>query len=447
MRSILLSLIILGCLPVILVKPYFGVLVWSWISYFNPHRFVWGFATEIRFALIVGGLTIIAYLFSREPKRLPSSSLTVVLFLFIGWIAFAELFALYPWEGEGDLNQAVKIIAFNGFLTMALLTSRERIHWLIWVIVASIGFYGFKGGAFTILTGGSYRVFGPPQSFMADNNGLALALLMVIPMIRYLQLTAESRWTRLSLAVGILLCLASVFGSHSRGALVAMVLMFPFFWWNSSRKLLTGSLAVFCLAIGLAFMPAHWTERMQTIQTYQEDGSAQSRLQSWRYAFDLANSRPFVGGGFGAFAKNYTNTAREEFTDSYWNAHSIYFQVLGEHGYVGLLLFLALLGGSFFKAGQIARRTRGDPELKWAHDLASMLQVSVVAYAIAGAFQNLQFFDLVYHIFAIIIALGAVVKQTEEGKSRVAIDRPAGAGALAGPPSVASPSRRQAVDA
>ncbi len=102
MRAIALTFIIFASLPLILVKPYFGVLVWSWISYFNPHRYIWGFATEIRFALIVGALTIIAYFISREPKRLPSSKLTVLLFLFTCWIAFADLFAIYPEVGEGD---------------------------------------------------------------------------------------------------------------------------------------------------------------------------------------------------------------------------------------------------------------------------------------------------------------------------------------------------------
>ena len=419
MRGIVLTFIVFASLPLILVKPYFGVLVWSWISYFNPHRYVWGFAAEIRFALVVGALTIIAYAISREPKRLPPSKLTAVLFLFMCWIAFSDLFALFPEFGEGSLSKAVKIIIFNGFLTMALITTRDRIHWLVWIIVMSIGFFGLKGGVFTIVTGGANRVWGPP-GFMEDNNALALALLMVMPLMRYLQLTTEKLWVRWSLGISILLCLASVFGSHSRGALVAMVLMFPFFWIKSKHKLMTASLLVVGLGLGLAFMPSNWVERMGTIKTYEEDGSAQSRLQSWGYAIDMANSRPLTGGGFGAFAQNYQ---KDTFGGPYWNAHSIYFQVLGEQGYVGLLLFLTLLVGSFWKAGQIAHRTRGDPNLKWAHDLAAMLQVSIFAYASAGAFQNLQFFDLAYHLFAMTIALGEIVRQAQEGTEKRKISR------------------------
>ena len=82
------------------------------------------------------------------------------------------------------------------FISMILINSRERVHALVWIIVASLGFYGAKGGVFTLLGGGEQRVWGPANSFIADNNALALALIMTLPLMRYLQLQSKSPYIR-----------------------------------------------------------------------------------------------------------------------------------------------------------------------------------------------------------------------------------------------------------
>jgi hypothetical protein len=68
---------------------------------------------------------------------------------------------------------------------MCLIHGKERIQLLVWVTAVSIGFYGIRGGIFTILTGGNYRVYGPEETFIADNNQLGLALTMILPLLYY----------------------------------------------------------------------------------------------------------------------------------------------------------------------------------------------------------------------------------------------------------------------
>ena len=58
-------------------------------------------------------------------------------------------------------------------------------------------------------------------------------------------------------------------------------------------------------------------------------------------------------------------------------AHSIYFQVLGEHGFVGLLLFLAIGMSTWIAAGRLVRKYEGVPDTRWAADLGAMAQVSM----------------------------------------------------------------------
>ncbi len=407
MRDILLTLMIFGSVPVILVKPHIGVLVFSWISYMNPHRFTWGFAYNFHFAFLVGATTILAWIISREPKRLPWSGITLLLIAFTLWISFTTLFALYPDQAYIKWERTAKILLFNGFITLALMGSKERINALIWVIVLSIGFFALKGGLFTVLGGGTNRVFGPADSFIQDNNDLGLALVTVIPLMRYLQLASTSRALRWGLVGLMALSFVAVLGTYSRGAFVGAAVLFVALVLKTRRRVLMAAGAAVVLVLGINLMPESWHARMGTIASEEVDASVQGRFDAWAYGIDLAVERPITGGGFRAFRGNVDPTS----SVGYRSPHSIYFEVLGEHGFVGLALYLALGMGTFFTGSRILRQTRGHPDLVWARDLASMLQVSLVAFAAAGIFLGLAFFDLFYHLVALMILTGAVVRK------------------------------------
>ena len=406
MRSILVTLLIFGSLPLIVVKPHVGVLVWSWIGYMNPHRLTWGFAYDFSFAMVVGLVTIAAWLFSREPKTLPWHPLVLLLAAFAAWVSFTTLFAAYPDHAQWKWDRTIKILLFNGFVTLGLITTRQRLDALIWVIVLSLGFFALKGAVFTVLTGGVYRLQGPAGSFIADNNSFGMALLMTMPLVRYLQLTAQSRWMRLGLLALLVCFLVAVLGTYSRGAMVGLAVTALALLVKSRHRMRLALVAGLALAAAVQFMPEHWHARIASIFAYEEDASAQARIASWRYALEVAREHPVVGGGFEVFRGNQAATPA-----GYRSAHSIYFEMLGEHGWVGLGLFLALGFGAYRTARSVIRRASEDQELSWAADLASMVQVSIAAYAIAGLFLNLATFDLYYHLIAIVVIASALVRQ------------------------------------
>jgi probable O-glycosylation ligase (exosortase A-associated) len=180
------------------------------------------------------------------------------------------------------------------------------------------------------------------------------------------------------------------------------------------------------LAAAIQFMPAHWHSRMASIAAYEDDASAQGRLDSWRYAMELAREHPVVGAGFEAFRGNKKPTPT-----GYAAAHSIYFEVLGEHGFVGLAIFLVLGVAAYRTAGSLARRCRTDRDLNWAANLASMIQVSFAAYAAAGLFLNLATFDLYYHLIAVVVIAHSLVRQAlasaERAPSASVREHPVGA--------------------
>lgn len=421
MRDILVAGIIFASVPVALTRPYVGVLVWCWIGFMNPHRLTYGFAYDFPFAAVVGAATLIGLVFVREPKRLPMTPLIWVWIFFALWLCVAMLFAWYPHLAFEKWSRTMKIMLF-AFVTVMVMARRDRLNWLVWVTVISLDFYGVKGGLFALThpLGGRQLVYGPPGSFIEENNALALALIMTLPLIRYLYIVTESKWAKWGLLGAMLLTVASIVGSYSRGALLGGVAMGMFLWFKSEHKLRIGIALLVVGTLLAAYVPENWVQRMDTISTYKKDESAQGRINAWWTAFHVANARPLVGGGFNVLQQNETFERYAPEPNNVHDAHSIYFEVLGESGYVGLILFLAFGWLALRTGAWIIRNTRDDPQLRWANRLAAMLQVSLIGYAVGGAFLGLAYFDLYYHLVALLVITRVLVQQALQERAEVA---------------------------
>lgn len=409
MRDIIIALVVFGAVPYILTRPHIGVLVWSWLGYMNPHRMTYGFAYSFPFSTVTAIATLAGIVFSSEKKTMPWSGALVAWILFVIWLNVTTPFALNPAEAMYEWDRTMKTMLMV-LITLLVINTQERINALVWIIVLSLGFYGVKGGIFSLATGGNYRIWGPESSFIEDNNSLALALVMTLPLMRYLQLRAKNKYLRWGMLASILLTAVSILTSFSRGALLAGSIMAVFLAWKSQYRLRMFLAMLVLVPAMLAMMPQAWWDRMNTIQTYDQDASAMGRINAWMFAYNLALDRPLVGGGFKAFSQELFYKYAPDPEDHH-AAHSIYFQVLGDHGFVGLLLFL-LLGGMTLLTGRwVIKHTRDRPDLLWAHDLAGMLQVSAMGYAAGGAFLSLAYYDLFYHIMALMIILKYMVRQ------------------------------------
>lgn len=423
MRDIAIALIVFGAIPWALTRPYIGVYLWSWISYMNPHKLAYGFAVTFPWAYVIAIITFVSLILSKERKRLPITAETVILVLFLIWMTVTTFFAFHQAEAWAQWDKVMKIQLFT-LLTMAVVNTRERVIWLVWVIVGSLGFFGLKGGLFTLTGGGDSRVWGPVGSFIAGNNELGLAMIVTMPLMWYLRSHSENKWVRHGLMVLMVATLLATLGTHSRGALVGLAAMGAMLWWKSRQKAAMLILIVMAVLVAIPFMPDEWHERMSTIQTYEEDASAMGRINAWQMAINMASDR-LTGGGFEPISRAvYIRYAPDP--NYVVDFHSIYFEVLGEHGFIGLILFLSLFTVTWFRCGSIIRAAKRDDSLKWAGDLAAMLQVSVVGYATAGAFLGMAYFDLPYHIMAIAVIMSTLIRQPapviSARKKRAALD-------------------------
>lgn len=413
MRDLVLTIAVFGALPIVFLRPHLGMLVWVGLSIMNPHRLTWGFAYDFPFAEIVAITLLAGTLMSKEKSPFPLSAPIFVLALFVGWMTLTSFFALAPPEDVWKEWERTMKIQLMVFLALKLMNTPERLKLLTWAIVLSLGFFGAKGGLFTILTGGKYLVTGPAGSFIEDNNAIGLALVMVIPLMRYLQVDSANKWIRRGLLVGMILTGFGIVGTHSRGALVGVVAMVLFMLAKSPKKAPLALALVVVIPLIIAFMPQKWSERMGSIATYEQDASAMGRLNSWQFATNLALDNP-LGGGFQTFTQElfYRYAPRP---GSFHDAHSIYFEVLGEHGFGGLFLFLLFWGLVWLKGKKLIKAMRDIPEYKSLAMLAAMTQVSLVGYAVGGAFLGLAYFDLPYYLAVIIIMADAYVKRAPRG--------------------------------
>jgi probable O-glycosylation ligase (exosortase A-associated) len=412
MRDVVLATFLFGSIPFVLWRPAIGVFLWVWVSVMSPHRLTWGFAHDFRWAYLIAVATLAGIVLSKEPRRLPVTPVTVVLFVLVLWMTVTTYLAIDVNLSLGMWERVMKIM-FMVFVALYVLHGKLHVQVLIGVLAGSIAFYGIKGGLFTISNGARSLVYGPPGSFIEENNALALATIMTIPLLYYAFLRAGEHWARWGLLAAIILCGFSILGSHSRGGFIAIAIMLPFFWLKGRGKLVTSLLLVVLVAVTIGFMPEKWRDRMQTIESFEEDSSAMARINAWETALNVAIDRPF-GGGFemgspSVFARYAPDPSVAR------AAHSIYFQVLGEHGFVGLGLFLLLWLLVWLDASWIIRRSRKERELSWASDLARMIQVSLVGYFVGGAFLSLAYYDLPYNLLVAVVLTRLLVEKDLEG--------------------------------
>ncbi len=395
--------------PMILAHPYIGTLAWVTFGVMSPHRLTWGVAYDFQFSLLIAILTLVGLVFTREHRKIKGGMPGVVLVALMAWICFTAFFPFNPAQAWAYWERVIKTFAMTGVL-LILLHTRRHVELLVWTLVVSLGFYGIKGGIFTILQGGGARVFGPSGSMVEDNNSLAIGLIIVIPLLVHLHRQYRNKWLRLGLAGAVALCTASVLGSWSRGALLGIFAMGLLLWVRSTRKLAISVPILAFVLIAIPAMPEEWTKRMETTRTYEQDASAMGRIVAWETAFNIAKDRFPFGGGFD-YESRETSAKYSPDPSTVLVAHSIYFQVLGSQGFVGLAVFLLFWTLVWRQCAWIRRKSRDLPDLRWAFSLASMTQVALVGYAVGGAFLNLAFWDLPYYLFAAVGTTQYVVGQ------------------------------------
>jgi probable O-glycosylation ligase (exosortase A-associated) len=403
--AIALTGFILFMLPMCFRHTWIGVLMWCWLGYMMPHRLSWAVYT-MPYASWIAGATLLGLLINKDMKPIPMTRDTVILLAIWAHFFVTTVFAMSPEFAWPYLLQVSKILLFT-FLPLVLFQDLHRLRLFFLVIALSLGFYGLKGGIWVILSGGGSRVMMPDDAMMGGANGAGLALNMVIPLLLYLSYDEKNRWLRYLLKATFVFSIPASLFTYSRGAVLGLVAVVLVLAAKSGKFFRALAGLVILYVFMMTFAPAAWFERMDTIQNYEEDNSAISRLEAWKIAWLLALDNPFLGGGFGSVGLPEVALKYNPGKGGY-NSHSIFFNVMGEHGLLGLALFCGVILSCILTLQMLRRRHRNLP---WVKNYTHMLEVGFVGYAVTGAFLSAAYIDLFYHFIAATILLQTVAER------------------------------------
>ncbi|MDO8651361.1 MAG: putative O-glycosylation ligase, exosortase A system-associated [Undibacterium sp.] len=421
MRDIVLLSILPFLVYAIFQRSFIGLGLWIWTAMFFPNGWVYGIAGVIRYNLLFAGLTIGVYFMSKQKLRLQLGTVGWMVILFLIWTFFTTLFGLaipdVAWE---EWTKLVKIVALFVFILL-IIEKKLHIDFFLWCLIFSVGFFAAVEGLKYIVSGGGHHIEGMMGHVLQDNNQLALALAALLPICFYLlgEYGKKSWILKFGLLSLIVLDITSIIGTNSRGGLVALATVGGYLFIKSKRKFL---FVLLVLGIGSAMVgliPEQWFNRMDTLNNASADGSFMDRVVAWKLSTILAIQNPIFGGGFKAleYPPNWFALAQDYYRYPILHfgtvpnpreshaAHSIYFQVLGDHGFIGLFIFLMIYVTSFFKAGSIAKKIRLANGPEWMINLATMLRLSIFTYAVGGAALSLAYFDMTFAICGLVLIL------------------------------------------
>jgi len=407
-RDVIFALLIAALVPVSFRRPLIGLLAFSWLAYMRTQDLCWGFAREQRWSFLIAMVTFAGF-FSRPFERLwaPVWRNRAMVALAV-WVALSVYFNPMLTYGQVPAIIEFSKVVYIALFTTAVVLRKEHLRMMVWIIALSFGFYGVKIGLAGVLTGGNLTVRQGPGGMLEDNNNFGLALVMAVPLL--IQITKAERNPLLKrgfLAIVPLTVLA-VMATHSRGAFLSLAAAICVLVWRSRNRVAGFSLVAASALLALAFAPKSYIERISTIQSYEQDGSAMGRLAAWKTAINMTKANPIFGVGFENFQNSYYMYASGAKSEGKRVAHNAYFQIMAESGLPAYGLYMFLIVASMWSLWKIRRRAEELYASSWIRDYAVMFEATLVAFIVGSTFLNRAQFDLFYHFVALVIAFEAI---------------------------------------
>ncbi len=417
MTDLLLVLSFIAFLALGTLAPFLFSLSYVWVDIFLPHRVSDALLTNVPVALITGIAAFGSYLIMdrRAPPRL---GLLFLLYLVLAvWITLSTFaWPVVPGPAEVKWDPSIKTRVFAAFIPV-LFRSRVQIEAFLMVIIFSAAAHLLPWGVKTMVSGGGYGkqmgLLGSNATFLSESSVISAVCLAFIPLlltlVRHNLLIPKGR-LRQALFFGMagLFALGAI-GTFARTAIIGLAVLYAGMWWRAKRKVWFTVGAALALVVMGAFTSTQWTERISTTADFQTENSAATRLAVWKWTLGFVQDHP-LGGGFNVFVTNKIvmdnpDPAGQPLVQFGRAFHSIYFAYLGEHGYVGLALFLSIVGLSYAALQSTRRLTRNIPEHAWCFELAGSLQIGLSVFLACAAFVDVSFHPLLWDQLALAVCL------------------------------------------
>ena len=437
MRDLLLIGILLSFVLANFRVPYFMALGYLWVDFLQPQRMGYYIFNQLPVAMILGAGAFLSFIFFDKQRRF---RVTVQQLLVVGIVAYATL-ATYNWavvDGTGKWDWVTKALLFSAFLPMVL-TTRTRIEAALAVMLFSLGAITISASAKTVLGGSGYgalRFLVSNNSGLFEGSTLATVALAMVPMLwwfyKHNSFFRPSRLTLLA-TIGLTISyLLVTIGAEARTGLVAMAALAVMLWWRSKRKVVSAFAIALVALAAIPFVPQTFSERMSTITEFQSDQSASTRVAVWSWTIDYVKENP-LGGGFNVYRTNRLDvdlvektgpegaedTSVKTISQNARAFHSSYFEVLGELGVPGFLMWITLVVIFYVQARKLTYREKrllrdlpeDDPrraQAEWASSFGRAVSVFIPVYMTGSLFVGIAFQPAFYHILALTISVAAL---------------------------------------
>lgn len=408
-----------------LKRPFLFTLVYAYVDIVSPQRLSYFLLNSVPLSLILFALAFLGFLVADDKRDVRVSPRWFLLIVLLSYCGYTTSVAVEPVAALEKWNWVWKALVFAAFLPLTLRT-KLRMEATILSMVLCVSALIVTGGIKTAAGGGGY---GSLVILIDDNSGLfegsiiSCVAITIIPLILWLAkhgTVFPPDWkVRLYAAPLILACLLIPVGTQARTGLVCIAVLCILLLRHARRRVLYLIAIAFLVMIAAPFLPASFTERADTLKNYKADESASTRVAVWAWTWEYVQDHP-LGGGFDVYRQNRIRydiansgdaspdaSGPKEIVDQGRAFHSSYFEMLGEQGFPGLMIWLIIHVGGVWRMEVISRlyRRRGNADEAWVAPLATALQNSQIIYLIGSLFVGIAFQTFFYMLIALQIGL------------------------------------------
>lgn len=428
MRTILVFAILIPSILAAVMNRFAGLLLYLWFALFRPQEWMWFDVSRWRLSLMLGILLVGPSIVTGTlPNLTHPLSLGGLLFLICALLG--QMNAFNSAVGWMWLDFFARLLIVS-LLAVTLVNTRRRYILTLLVVAGSFGFHAAKAGLAVVLGLGTVRFGEGAAGAFADNNGYAVGMAMIAPLLMCCGQNLERRALRIGFYAAGVLCIFGVIGTYSRGGFVAITAGALVFAMLQRRRVLAVVVLVM-LAVPVGYfvqISQGYSDRLQTIKTYEQvgDTSALGRLHFWSVAVKIAQDHPL---GIGLFNYQPAYDAYDDSGGEFGSArsvHSSHFQVLAETGFPGAIVWVTMFSWALWLLFRIRRNAVHSPTLtpenrRLLVSASSGLVASMVAFLVGGGFVAMALNDLTWISFALVAALDRLFQQVNAASAPRAV--------------------------
>jgi len=436
-RDLGLIAFLFGLLALGLRRPFLFVLAYAYVDIVSPQRLCYYLLNSLPVSLICFVLALGGWLIVDVRRGLRIAPRQWIMILLLAWAYFTTANADFPVEAAGKWDWVWKALVFAIFLPLTLRT-KLRIEALVLYMVLCAASIIITGGIKTALSGGGYGAL----NLMIDSNtglyegstisAVAIAIIPVILWLARFGTIFPPNWRVRTFAIALCFaCLLIPIGTEARTGLICILALGMLTLRATKKRALYLTLIGIAGLVALPLLPSSFSNRMNTIEGYQSDSSASTRLAVWAWTWDYVQHHP-LGGGFEAYRQNRIaiNLSEKQDiggadmisasvqTDKGRAYHSAYFEMLGEQGFPGFFLWLLLHATGLIAMERLRRRYMGaGGDDAWIEPLATALQHGQIIYLVGALFVGIAFQPFIFMLIGVQIALTEYARRGELARS------------------------------